>query len=294
MSKVAVLGLGKMGSGIARSLARAGHNVVVWNRSPEKWRSLGLTDLEAAATPAEAARDAAAVFSMIADDKASQRVWLANDGALSTARRGAFAIECSTISFDHVRQLSAAAERKGLTYIDCPVNGLPSMAAEGKLTLLVGASPDALIKARPLLEAIGSTIIHFGAVGTGTAFKLINNLLGAVHIASLAEAIGLAGRAGLDRAALIDAISSGPCSSPHVKRLVAPMVERRLSEVPGLSIGLREKDARYALMMARSLEFAMPVGTPAHAWYVLANGEHGAEDDSALLRTVEMRQGRLG
>jgi 3-hydroxyisobutyrate dehydrogenase-like beta-hydroxyacid dehydrogenase len=167
------------------------------------------------------------------------------------------------------------------------------MAAEGKLTLLVGASQDALTKARPLLAAIGSNIIHFGAVGTGTAFKLINNLLGAVHIASLAEAIGLAGRAGLDRAALIDAISSGPCSSPHVKRLVAPMVERRLSDVPGLSIGLREKDARYALQMARSLDFAMPVGTPAHAWYALANVELAAEDDSALFRVVEMGQGRL-
>ena len=280
MSKVAMLGLGKMGSGMALSLARAGHSVVAWNRSPERLRLLGRPDIKAAASPAEAARDADAIYSMVADDEASQRVWLADDGALSTARRGAIAIECSTISFDHVRQLSSAAQRKGLSYIDCPVNGLPSTAAEGKLTLLVGAAPEALDEARPLLGAIGSTILHFGAVGTGTAFKLINNLLGAVHIASLAEAIALAARAGLDRTALINAISSGPCSSPHVKRLVTPMVERRLSEVPGLSIGLREKDARYALAMARSLDFGMSVGAPAHAWYALANPEHGSEDDS--------------
>lgn len=293
MATVAFLGLGKMGSGMARSLRRAGHDVAAWNRTPAKARALAAEGVTIAPTPAEAARGADAVFSMVADDEASTRVWLAPDGALPAMRPGAFAIECSTVSYVHAASLSRAAGARELRYVDCPVNGPPRMAAEGKLTLLVGAAAADLEAARPLLEAVGASILHFGAVGTGTAFKLINNLLGAVHIASLAEAIALAGRIGLDRATLVAAIESGPCASPHVRRLAAPMAEGRLSDVPGLSIGLREKDARYSLDMARGLDAGMAVGAAAHAWYALARPELGAEDDSALVRTVTARGGRL-
>src|SRR5438046_7578767 len=184
MANVAFLGLGKMGSGMAASLAKAGHAVTVWNRSPDKAQNLA-TVAKLAATPAEAARTADAIFSMVADDEASERAWLARDGAFATASKGALTIECSTISHAHVMRLAREAKTRSLIYIDSPVNGLPSMAAAGKLILLVGAAPDDLVKARPLLAAISSSILHFGAVGTGTAFKLINNLLGAVHISAL-------------------------------------------------------------------------------------------------------------
>ena len=293
MAKIAFLGLGKMGSGMASSLARAGHDVAIWNRTQQTADALAAGGMRAADSPAEAARDAGAIFSMVADDDASARVWLAADGALSTAKSGAFTIECSTLSYGHVQRLAKASADRGLRYIDCPVNGLPSVAALGKLTLLVGASPQDLSGARPLLECVGASILHFGAVGTGTAFKLINNLLGAVHIASLAEAMALANRIGLDQKTLIVAIDSGPCASPHVKRLVAPMVEGRLSDAPGLSIGLREKDARYALGLAKHAEVSMAVGTVAHAWYAAAKPEHGGEDDSGLIATVIARNGQI-
>jgi 3-hydroxyisobutyrate dehydrogenase len=173
------------------------------------------------------------------------------------------------------------------------VNGAPSAAASGKLILLVGAAPDAIQKARPLLTSISSSILHFGDVGTGTAFKLINNLLGAVHIASLAEAVALATRLGLDRRTLIAAVDGGPCASPHVKRLIAPMAEARLSDTPALSIGLREKDARYCLALARDTGFTMPVGQVAHAWYAAAKPELGDLDDSALIRKVLAKSGMM-
>ncbi len=293
MAKIAFLGLGKMGSGMASSLARAGHHVAIWNRNPQKAKELASGGMTVAASPAAAAIDADAIFSMVADDEASERVWLAADGALSTAKPGAFAIECSTISYEHVQRLAKASAERGLRYIDCPVNGLPSVAAQGKLTLLVGASDDDLSGARPLLDCIGASILHFGAIGAGTAFKLINNLLGAVHIASLAEAVALASRIGLDQKTLIAAIESGPCASPHVRRLIAPMVEGRLSDAPGLSIGLREKDARYALGLARHAEVGMAVGKMAHAWYAAAKPQHGAEDDSGIIETVIARNGQI-
>ena len=155
MANVAFLGLGKMGSGMAASLAKAGHAVAVWNRSPEKAQSLAAI-ARVTATPAEAARSVDAIFSMVADDEASVRAWLAHDGAFATARKGALVIECSTISHAHVMRLASEARARGLIYIDSPVNGLPSTAAAGKLVFLVGAAPDDLVKARPFLAAISS------------------------------------------------------------------------------------------------------------------------------------------
>ena len=292
MANVAFLGLGKMGSGMAACLAKAGHTVTVWNRSPEKAHSLaGIARV--ATSPAEASRTADAIFSMVADDAASERVWLAQDGAFSTARKGALAIESSTISHAHATRLAAEATKRGLGYIDCPVNGAPSAAAAGKLILLVGAKPEDLIKAKPFLSAISSSVLHFGEVGTGTAFKLINNLMGAVHISSLAEAVALAGRLGLNRETLITAIDSGPCASFHVKRLVAAMVENRLSPSPGLSIGLREKDSRYCLALAQDVDFTMSVGKVAHAWYAVSKSDLADADDSALIQTVSGRSGKV-
>ena len=292
MSNVAFLGLGKMGSGMAGCLSAAGHSVSVWNRSPAKAEPLVAKGARLAESPADAARGADAIFSMVADDEASARVWQADDGALTTASAGALAIECSTISHGHVVQLSDAARARGLTYIDCPVNGPPSAAADGELILLVGAAPADLAQARPFLDVIAGSVLHFGAVGTGTAFKLINNLLGAVHIASIAEAVSLANKLGLDRDTLIAAVETGPCASPHVKRVVAPMVDGIESPTPALSIGLREKDARYCLGMAKDNDVGMAVGETAYSWYATAAKNLGHADDSLLVQAVTAARGR--
>lgn len=286
MTKVALLGLGKMGSGMARRLAASGHDVAVWNRTRDKAEVLAAEGMLVASTPADAAHNAAAIVSMVADDEASRRVWLEADGALAAAKPGALAIECSTLSYAHVIELAEKIKTAGLRFIDSPVNGGPTAAAEGRLTLLVGASASDLEVARPLLSAISSSVLYLGQVGTGTAIKLINNVYGAVQIAGLAEAVSLATRIGLEKEVMIAAIESGPCASPHVKRLARGMVERRIADVPGLSIGLREKDARYALAMAHGLSEEMPVCETAYRWYALAKPTSGAEDDSALIRTV--------
>jgi 3-hydroxyisobutyrate dehydrogenase-like beta-hydroxyacid dehydrogenase len=292
MATVAFLGTGAMGAGMARSLRRAGHAVVAWHRDAAKARALAADGVTVAPSPAAAARGVEAAFAMVADDEASSRVWLAPDGALAALPAGAFAIECSTVSHGHVAALAAAAASRGLRYLDCPVNGGPSVAAQGGLTLLVGAPEASLEAARPLLGAIGTSIIRFGEIGAGTAFKLVNNLLGAVHVASLAEAVALAARAGLDREALVRALENGPCASPHVKRLAAAMVEDRAPATPGLAIGLREKDARYALAMARGLGAGAAVGEAAYAWYAQAKPGLGGEDDARLVRLVRERGGR--
>ena len=200
----------------------------------------------------------------------------ATGGAFGGLAPGAFVIECSTISHGQSAKLAAAAKERGLRYIDCPVNGPPAAAAAGELILLVGADPADLDAARPWLEAISASILHFGPVGTGTAYKLINNLLGAVHVAAVAEAAHLARALGLDVDTTVAAVESGPVGSPHTKRMIRPMMEGRKADSFGLAIGLREKDARYCLAMARSAGLHMSVGEDAHGWYLAAARTHGA------------------
>ena len=140
---------------------------------------------------------------------------------------------------------------------------------------------------------ISASILHFGAVGTGTAFKLINNLLGAVHIASIAEAAHLARKLKLDTETLIAAIETGPCASPHVKRMIRPMAEGRLADQFGLAVGLREKDSRYCLGMAEALGTGMSVGEAAYGWYRLGAETLADQDDSAMLQVATEHNGKL-
>ncbi len=293
MAKIAFLGLGKMGLGMAGCFVESGHEVTVWNRSSEKCMSLVEKGAALAPSPAEAAKEADAVFSMVSDDDASQRIWLDADGAFREMNAGAIAIECSTISHNHVNRLASAAEDRNISYVDAPVNGPPSAAAEGNLVLLVGAKDNDLKKARPLLDVISQSILHFGPVGSGTAFKLINNLLGAVHIASIAEAVHLAQTLDLDVETLIAAVESGPCASPHVLRMIRPMAEQRLADQFGLAIGLREKDSRYCLEMAEAAQAGMSVGSVAYNWYKMAIEHLADQDDSALLRITKECNGKV-
>lgn len=286
MARIAFIGLGRMGGGMAARLIGAGHALSVWNRSSAKCAPLIARGAVEAATPAAAARGADAVFSMVADDAASRAIWLGPDGVLTTARAGAFAIECSTLSAAWVRELAAAARGKALDYIDCPVTGLPDAAASGQLALLVGASADNLARARPLLEPLGKTIRHFGDVGAGTGFKLINNLLGAVHIAALAEAIVLGERMGLDRETMIAALQGGAAASPQVVRFSRPMAERAFSATPTFTTGLRHKDASYCLAAAQSFGAAVPIGAAAAAWYERAKTAAFDADEATVVEAV--------
>ncbi len=281
-----------MGSGMARRLIEAGHDVAVWNRSPDKIAPLVTAGARAAASPKDAAQGARAVFAMVADDEASTRCWLGPDGALAGVAPGTFVIECSTISYHQCLRLDQAARERDARYIDCPVNGPPAAAASGDLVLLVGAEAEDLAQARPWLDPLSSTLLHFGPAGTGTAYKLLNNLLGAVHVAAIAEAANVARALGLDAGTMAAAIESGPVASPHTRRMIRPMMEGRRSDRLGLAIALREKDARYCLNMADALGLGMSVGARAHDWYVAAAERVGPCDDSALLDLVRDDRGR--
>lgn len=285
MARVAFIGLGRMGHGMAARYLDAGFDVAVWNRSKAKAEDLIARGARWAASPADAAKGADAVVSMVADDEASNRVWLGSDGAAAAMKRAALAIECSTVSYQHALDMARELRARGLIYVDCPVAGLPEAAASGKLTLLVGAEPADLEKARPFLAPLGSTIRHFGAVGTGTVFKLINNLLGAVQIASLAEGVAIAEQAGLDMNLVAEALSTGAVASPQVMRHSKRMVARDFSGA-SFTASLRHKDASYAVALAETLLPAVPVSRAALAAYDKARAHAPDGDEGQMIEIV--------
>jgi 3-hydroxyisobutyrate dehydrogenase-like beta-hydroxyacid dehydrogenase len=286
MTKVAFIGLGRMGHGMAGRYLDAGFSVAVWNRSKAKAEDLIARGALWAASPAEAAVGADAVVTMVADDEASSAVWLGKDGAATTMKLGALAIECSTVSHQHALDMARELRGRGLIYIDCPVTGLPQAAASGKLTLLVGAEPADLDRAKPYLAPIGDVVRHFGAVGTGTVLKLINNLMGAVQIASLAEGIAMAEQAGLDMKLVAEALATGAVASPQVIRHSKRMVARDFSGASFTS-ALRHKDAVYAVALAETLLADSPLlGRAAVEAYARSKAAMPDDDEGRMIEIV--------
>ena len=296
MRNVAFIGLGRMGAAMATRLLATGHTVTVYNRTPEKAAPLVRAGGRLASTPQEACIGAEAIVSMTADDNASRAVWLGPDGIFSASiAPGTFAVECSTLSHDWVMELSTAATRRGMRYLDAPVTGLPQAAAAGELTLLVGAADDDLHAGRPLLEALAQRIIHFGAVGTGTAYKLIVNLLGAVQIASAAESMAIAEKAGLDLAAVAEAIAAGQAASPQVVRNTRRIVDGNHDRDVIFTPALRLKDVRYALELARKLGIGSPFGDLAGGLFQqLVDRGHEDANESKIIEVSRLQPASRG
>lgn len=261
MERVAFIGLGRMGSGMARRLLDCGHELRVFNRTASRGDDLARRGAIQCNTPREACAGAHAVVSMVADDPASRAVWYGPDGVLAAnLAPNSLAIECSTLSYQWVLELGAKATAQGLRYLDAPVTGLPDTAAAGELTLLVGGDPEHLSAARRLLTAFSKRIIHFGQVGKGTAYKLLVNMLGAVQIASAAETMAIAERVGLNPRTVADALGTGQAASPQVIRNTQRIADGDHDRNIVFTPQLRLKDVDYALALSRQFSIGSPFG----------------------------------
>jgi 3-hydroxyisobutyrate dehydrogenase len=286
MAHVAFIGLGRMGHGMAGRYLDAGFSLAVWNRSKAKAEDLIARGARWATSPADAADGADAIVTMVADDAASRAVWLGKDGAARSAKAGTLAIECSTVSYGHALDLARELRGRGLIYIDSPVTGLPDAAAAGKLTLLVGAEPADLESARPYLAPLSTTIRHFGAVGSGTVYKLINNLMGAIQIAGLAEGLAIAEQAGLDMKLVLETLETGVAASPQVIRHSKRMVARNFGGAT-FAAALRHKDAVYAVALAESLLSSAPLmGRAAVQAYDRAKAYAPDDDEGKMIEVI--------
>ena len=252
MQRVALLGLGTMGAGMAANWLAKGFQLSVWNRTPAKAQGLASKGAKAAATPREAAEGADCIFAMVADDDASRSVWLGADGALAGAKPGAVIVESSTLTPGWVRELAEHARARGLGFLDAPVGGSRQAAASGELRLFVGGDAATLDRARTALVAIASKIDLLGPAGAGATWKLINNQLVAAQVAALGEALDVARKAGFRPVQISSLILNGAALSPIVKTKLSSMLESDYDE-PDFALSLMLKDARYAAALAQSL-----------------------------------------
>ncbi|MBV8795642.1 MAG: NAD(P)-dependent oxidoreductase [Hyphomicrobiales bacterium] len=253
MQRVAILGLGIMGGGMAANWLAKGFEVSVWNRTRAKAEPLAGKGAKIAATPREAATGADFIFAMVADDDASRSVWLGADGALAGAKSGAIGVESSTLTPDWIRELARQAQAKGVGFLDAPVGGSRPAAANGELRFFVGGDPQTYEAARPALAAVGSKMDLLGPIGAGATWKLINNQLAAGQLAALAEALAVAKKAGFKDEQISDLILGGAAASPIVK-LKLPRMLAQDFEPTDFALNLMLKDARYATALAQSLD----------------------------------------
>jgi len=243
--RVAFCGLGIMGGGMARRLLTAGFPLTVYNRNAEKSAAMKAVGAQVAATPAEAAAQAEVVSSLVADDSASRSIWLGENGALAKANKGTVFVESSTLSLGWVKELASAAAARGCELLDAPVTGSKTHAASGELLFLVGGSVSALETARPAFVAMGRAVNHLGPTGSGAMLKLINNFVCGVQVASLAQALALLERGGLNREKALEVLKAGAPGSP-IFRLIADRMTAG-DYTPNFLLPLMAKDLRYAV-----------------------------------------------
>jgi len=282
--RVAILGLGIMGGGMANRLLSNGFTVAVYNRNPEKAAALSSAGALAAGTPREAASRADVVIGMVADDIASRNVWLGDNGALAGAARGSVLIESSTLTVAWVKELAAAAMQRGCEFLDAPVTGTKPHASSGELLFMVGGSDSALTAARPVLSVLGREVIHLGPTGSGALMKLINNFMCGVQAASFAEAVAMINAGGLDQERAISILTNGAPGSGIVKRAAARIAANDYT--PHFLLRLMAKDLGYAIDQASHQKLSLQTASSALAVFkqAIAQG-YGDEDFSAVAKT---------
>ena len=258
MKRVALIGLGTMGSGIAANLLRGGYELYVHNRTPEKAAPLLAKGAFWAESPSAAAAQAELVIAVVGDDAASRAVWLAPDGVLVGARPGTYVLECSTLSLAWVRELHAVAHAKGLRFADAPMAGSKPAAESGTIMLYVGAEPDVFQAIQPVLQSFSQGQIHFGPPTSGAAYKLINNMMAAAQVAALGEGIALAEKAGLNMETVMQAVNSGVIASTVVKMKTPNIVARKHDDVY-FALRWMHKDMTYALRIGDELGVPLPI-----------------------------------
>ena len=283
--QITFLGLGLMGSGMARRLLGAGFPLTVFNRNRDKATAFAKDGARIAESPRDAAKAADVIVSMVADDNASRAMWLGENGALAGVKPGTVLIESSTITPGWVKDLAEAALARHCELIDAPVTGSKNQAAAGELNFLVGGPATALEKARPVLSAMSRSITHLGGSGSGALLKLLNNFLCGVQAASFAEAMVLIERSGLERTKALEVLLGGAPGSGLGKTVTTRMAARDYT--PNFLLQLMAKDLGYALQEGE--RHSVPMKTAGCALEIFKQavaGGDGGKDFSAVVETI--------
>lgn len=294
MTTVGLAGTGRMGTAMARSLARAGVPLVLYNRTPEPAAALA-AELGAgvARTPAELAGRTDVTLTMLADDAALEHVYGGRDGLLAGVRPGSVLVDLSTVTPSTIRSLGERAGRVGARLLDAPVSGSVTTAETGQLTLMVGGDEAALELARPVLEPLAKHIFHVGPLGTGAAMKLaVNTVIFGLN-GALAEGLVLAEAAGIDRAAAYEVLMASAAGAPFLAYKRSSFVDPATAPV-AFALELAEKDLRLITSLAADLAVPVPQALANLAQVRAASsGGRGGLDFSAVAEELRAAAARL-
>lgn len=287
----AVIGLGSMGFGMAQSLLRAGFRVTGCDVNTANLERLVAEGGHAAATPAEAARDADVVVCVVVNADQTEAVLFGPSGAADGMAPGTVFLSSATMAPDIARRLAARLEETGRLYLDAPISGGAAKAAQGQLTILASGGEAAFAKARPALDAMAGKLYQLGdAAGVGAAFKMINQLLAGVHIAAACEAMTFAAKQGLDLATVYEVITASAGNSWMFENRVPHILAGDYHPLSAVEIFV--KDLGIIQDMARSARYPVPVAAAALQMYLATAGAGmGRDDDSSLARTYAALSG---
>ena len=291
MTTMGFIGLGIMGGPMAANLVKAGHAVVGYNRRPEPIERLVAAGGWGASGVAEAVAGADVVITMLPDSPDVQTVALGEDGVFANAKPGRLYIDGSTIRPAVSADLAAEGAKRGIRVVDAPVSGGEQGAVDASLSIMVGGSPEDFAAARPVLEAVGKTVVHVGPPGAGQTVKAANQLIVAGTIQLVSEAIVFLEAHGVDMESAIKVLAGGLAGNAILDRKAAGMLARRFD--PGFRIDLHHKDLGIVQAAAREAGVVIPVGALVSQLVASLRAQgHGSLDHSALLLLVEQLSGR--
>lgn len=284
--KVAVIGLGAMGLGMARSLLKAGHEVSGYDIAPAAREAFGKAGGRAATSPADAARGAAIVVLVVVNGAQTETVLFGPDGVVAAMAPKTVIVSSATMDPAAARNLAERCAQAGLYYLDAPMSGGVIRAGEGKLTFMASGSTEAFDAARPALQPMAGTVYELGAeAGIGSSFKIINQLLAGVHIAAACEAITLASRLGLDIAKVYEVITASAGNSWMFENRVPHILAG--DTTPHSAVDIFSKDLGIVSDIGRSNKFPLPIASAALQMFLMtAAAGMGRDDDSSVARLI--------
>lgn len=280
--KIAVIGMGQMGSAMAGRLRESNLDVVGFDVSADQRARLEKDGFRMAASIAEALKDRSVVLTSLPDPKAVSEAWLGAGGIVASASKGALCIELSTIDPHTMRSVADAAHARGIAVVDCPVSGGPIEARNGKLILIAGGDENDIARAEPILQRLGAEWKHTGGIGTAKAVKIVNNMMTMGNVLVAAEAFALGVAAGVEPQKLYDVLSVSGGRSHHFTKRFPNALKGDFS--PGFKMELGEKDLALAIELGRTIRMPTPSASASRELYALALAEgFRGQDIVALL-----------